>query len=235
MSMTNSEKWFEENVHENQEDLLQVGELAMRSISDKFALTLNKSELVLGIYHKVFEAVRNVLKEKQELYPDYLINIADRVEIGYSNYDNENAEKNGNFMFSIKHLEGKKMNSRDDDTDDTIELATQWNAYNITSDIETIQEIAEKAKKMIEDDLDVSLGSSELIMPIFVTIHEALVSFLTIKRVDEQTCEYEINMCGDFAAGVREDEQANEIIYFIPPVDLRLFMKDDLKATKNVD
>lgn len=235
MSMTNSEKWVADNIHENHEELMQIGELAIRSISDRFALTLNKPELVLAIYDTTFNAIRNTLKEKQDTYPDYSINIADRLEIGYSNYDNENAEKNGNFMFSIKHLPGKKINNRDEDSDETIELATQWNAYNITSDIETVQEIAERAKKDLEERLEVSLGSSELIIPLFITIHEALVSFLTIKRVESQVCEYEINMCGQFAAGVKEDDDANEVIYFIPPVDLRLFMKDDLKATKNVD
>lgn len=235
MSMTNAEKWFEENIHENEDDLRQIGELAMRSISDRFNLTLNKPELVISLYAITFDTIRNVLKEKQETYPDYSINIADRLEIGYSNYDNENAEKNGNFMFSIKHLPGKKINNKDDDTNETIELATQWNAYNITSDIETIQEIAERTIKAIDTKIDLAIGSSELIMPIFITIHEALVSFLTIKRVENGVCEYEINMCGEFDAGVKEDDQANEVVYFIPPVDLRLFMKDDAKATKNVD
>ena len=233
--MTKSEAWFEKNIHENQEELVQIGELAMRSISDKFALTLNKPELVLVIYDVTFKAIIDVLKEKEEVYPDYAINIADRVEIGYSNYNNENAEKNGNFMVSIKHLAGKKINNRDDESDDTIELATQWNAYNITSDIETIQDIAERAKKALDDSFDVSLGSAELIMPLFISIHEALVSYLSIKRVENQTCEYEINMCGEFAAGVREDEEANEVVYFIPPVDLRLYMKDDFKANKNAN
>ena len=68
-----------------------------------------------------------------------------------------------------------------------------------------------------------------------MTVHEALISYLGIKRVELQTCEYEINMCGQFMAGIRETDESDEVIYFIPPVDLRLEMKNDLTSNNKAD
>ena len=233
MSMTKSEAWFEKNINEDEEALRAIGELSNRAIHDKFALTLNVPELPIAMYAVIFRSIKEVLKSKEEEFSDYSIEIANRVKIGYSNYDNEDAEKNGNFMISIKHIPGSKVdNTRDDDEDSnkTIELAAQWNAINITTDIEVIQEIADKAKKNIDDELNVAIGSSELIIPLFITIHESMISYLSLKRVELQECEYEINMAGEFFAGVRENDEGEEEVYFIPPVDLRLSMKDDLAS-----
>ena len=235
MTMTKSQAWFEKNINEDEEALIAIGELSNRAISDKFALTLTTPELPIAMYSVIFRSIKDVLKSKEEENSDYSIEIANRVKIGYSNYDNENAEKNGNFMVFIKHIPGSKVeNTRDEEeeTNKTIELAAQWNAINITTDIEVIQEIADKAKKNIDDELNTAIGSTELVIPLFITIHESMISYLSLKRVELQECEYEINMAGEFFVGVRENDEGEEEVYFIPPVDLRLAMKDDDAANK---
>lgn len=230
--MTNCEAWVENNISEDKDEMNAIGELAIRNLNDNFAISLNSSCIPIAIYGTIFEVIKDVLKEKKEEYADYSINIANRVSIGYNNYDNDDAEKNGNFGVFIKHLtEATSLDTGlSDEENNTIELATQWNASNITNDIEVIQQISDKARKRLDVNLDLQIGSNELIMPIFITVHEAMLSVLAVKKSELEVCDYELNMCGMYRAEISESEDGETSIKFTVPIDLRLEIKNDLTA-----
>lgn len=173
----------------------------------------------------------NKLKSLQKDYSDFQIKICDRLVIGYTTNDNEEDEKNGNFMVSIKHLNCTKKNyDTADPTATSRERTVQWNTNNIIEQPKLLREISIEAIERLKK-IDVTIGFEEAIIPIFVTTYEALIMYLKTKRKETDEFEFEINFMSCFYIGARESEDVDDTIYIRPNIAFKLEIKDDATAT----
>lgn len=224
-------QYFNEYVTEDQNDVLTICESASKIIKDRFKCKLDKPELVAAIYSNIYYSILTQLATFEKEYNDFQINICDRLLIGYSTTEDEDDEKQGNFQIYIRHLNSTKKNddiAEQEATSD--ERAVIWNATNIKDQPKLLREIAIKAKEDLEK-IDVVISSSELIFPIFVSIYEALIVYLTTKRRETDEFQYEINFCSCFNIGARESEEDLDEIYIVPSIASKLTLKNDAQAT----
>lgn len=232
MAETKSKLWFKDNVSENEAELIQIGELANKMLYDKINLGINDPRTTIAIYAKIFDEVCNVVVSKQDEWDEFWLTIADRLQIGYTTTTSEDDEKQGNFMVFIKHIESKqKDDPLDEEEEDTIALCTQWNAENIRTQADIIKEIASRAKKKLEEIINIKIASCEFVIPMFCIIHSQIVNYIRLKRIEEDKSEYEINVAGLYTIGIQETEDAEEDIYFVPSISLKLKFKNDAQAS----
>lgn len=230
--MSKSKEWFEENVIENREELLQVGELANRLLHDKISLAIPDPQITIAMYCNIFETICKVVAKREDEWDEFCVNVANRLRVGYTTTDSDEEEKTGNFMVFIQHMQEQVSNDMlDEDENDTIVLCTQWNAANIKEQTDIIKEISVEAKKQLSSMINIKAESSEFIIPTFCIIHEQLINYIRLKRVEENRSEYELNVAGLFTIGIMETDDAEEEIYFVPSISLKLLFKNDGIAT----
>lgn len=230
-----SKMWFKENVSENQKELMEIGELSNRMLHEKISLGLNDPMTTIAIYAKIFDTICDVVVDQEANWEDFCLNIADRLKIGYTTTSSDDDEKVGNFMIFMQHVYGTtgSDNSLDDDEDedDTIVLCTQWNAANVKAQSNIIKDIAAKGKKALDDIINIKIESHEFVIPMFCIIHSQIINYIRLKRVEENKTDYEINVAGLFTVGIQETDDAEEEIYYVPSISLKLKFKNDSIAT----
>ena len=198
--------YFEEFAHEDTEHIITICESASKIIYDRFKARFDDPRLLAACFSKIYSAFLNRLEALESEYSSFQINICDRLSMGYSTTNDDDDEKTGNFMISITHLNSNKKNENvDDATAKTEERAVQWNTENIISQPELLRKISVEAVEELKS-IDVNIGTTELIMPIFVTTYETMVEYLKIKRREEDAFEFEINFISCFYIGSRESE-----------------------------
>ena len=232
-SITMSEKWFRENVSENIPEITKIMELTNKFLSDHFNMNINKVETTAAMYTKILETICDVIVEKESEYDSFNLNVADRFNIGYTTTDNEDDEKNGNFMVYMTNIENHSNDITIDDEDDkdTITLRTEWNAANIKTQSDIIKEISSKSKATLGDFLNIATQSTEFIMPIFCITHSHILKFIKQQRIEKGLKEYELNICGMYIIGVQETDDAVEEVYYVPGIPMKLRFKNDQMAT----
>lgn len=226
-------KWFRENVKEDEKDIINIGELAIKALYEKIYVTFKRAELPIATAGIIYEAILEYLVKMQNEGKDsFNINIADRLEIGYSSSDNEDDEKVGNFMIYIRHLYNTKKDDLSDDArGSAAELCTQWNSANIVTQADVISKISDAALVKLSKEIDIHGATLDFVIPAFIIIYEQLVGYLKLKRRELNKFEYEINFASCFTAGCRENEEDTDDIYFVPNITSKLRLKDDRKAT----
>lgn len=230
--MTKAELWVNENVIEDKEDMIQIGQLGRKALYDKISLETGSPETTLAIYGSIFNTIIDVLKSKRREYDTYSINIANRIEIGYTTTDDEDAEKSGNFMIYMKHLDGiRNDTSLDEDEDMTVVLATQWNAVNITEQMEVIKEIATESISPMKSNIGIHIQNQEIIIPTFCIIHEQIVAYAKIKRIELDECDFELNVASLYNIRVIETDDGDEKVVYPQNVAGKLNLKSDEQAT----
>jgi hypothetical protein len=170
-------------------------------------------------------------------YTRFKVIVAERFEIGFDNAENDDYEKNGSFMFYIKHLYYKKKDdntSHRDFDDDTITLCNSWNSMNIITDATIIKEIVAKAYDEILK-LDIALEEQIVIMPMVATVYDSMIHFVKIQRAEQKEFEYEINFMSLFDVRAQESDDGEDIIAFTPAIENKLMLKDDGTASSKFD
>lgn len=229
---TKSENWFKKNVKEDEKHIEMIADLSKKALFDTLSITIKTSDVVMALYGSIFETIMDYVKEQQKDKSSYSINIANRLEIGYTNKEDENQEKVGNFMVYMKCLENKgKAAEIDEDETRSVELAAQWNAANVTSNVEAIKEISQRALRSVDDDVDIQLGSLELVIPIFSIIYEQIVGYMKIKRAELDVEELEINLCNLCTVIAQRNDEGDTVIYFAPTVAKKREYKNDKDAS----
>lgn len=224
-------EYFNEYVTEDTEDIITICESASKIINDRFRCKLPKAELVASMFSSIYYSILNELTVFEKEYNDFQINICDRLIIGYSTTEDEDDEKQGNFQIYIRHLNSAKKNDDIADQEATTdERAVIWNATNVKEQPELLRKISIKAKEDLEK-IDVVIASSELILPIFVSVYEALIMYITTRRRELDEFQYEINFCSCFNIGAREAEDELDEIYLVPSIASKLTLKNDAQAT----
>lgn len=228
--------WFRENVSEDAEDLLKAAELANSELHNKISLTFPNPMTTIAVYANIFETICKVIAEKETEWEDFCLNIANRLKIGYTTTSSEDDEKQGNFMVFLQHIYDKTSDDslndeNDNDETDTVVLCTQWNATNVKTQTELINTIASIGKKNLGNLINIKLESPEFIIPTFCIIHSCIIRYLQLKRTEEKNACCELNVAGLYTVGCQETDDAEEEIYFVPSISLKLLFKNDAQAT----
>lgn len=230
---TENERWlryYYDNIYEDEEHIQMISETAISVIRERFHITLNDHRLATAAFLKIFESFIEKLKTLQKDYDNFQINLANRLAIGFTNNDNDEDEKSGNFMLFMQHLrESTKVDSVDDPTVSNIERAVQWNAENVVEQPELIRSLTMEAIKYLRD-IDIQLANNEIIMPIFITYYESIINYLKIHRREEDLFELQLNYSW-FFIGAREGEDGRDTIFIRPSINGKLSLKSDVNAS----
>lgn len=226
--------WYENTVVEDQEDCNNIAGMATKECLKRWNIGIgsdDEPETVLGFYSCVYDTIIDELRSKRGDKNEFAINIADVVQIGYddSNDDGEQ-EKQGNFCPYIYDI-GHKTDVDEDPDLDSIERCVRWNSENIKAQKKTLSEIATNAVKNLHEQLDIHLGSPEAIFPVFTTIHEQLVLYMKIKQAESGESEVMINFAGNFDVYCRLIEGGDVVIEYSPKPSQKLGIKSDAGAT----
>ena len=231
--LTKSEVWFKDNVSENEKELIEIGEIANRILHEKLCIGLNNPMQTIAIYAKVFEALCEVIKDKQDKWDSFVLNVANRLKIGYTTTNNEDDEKQGNFMVFIQNVDNVQADdSLDEDETNAIELCSQWNAANVKEQADVIKDAAAKGRKNLDELINIKIESHEFVIPVFCVIHSAIISYIRLKKVELNQSEYTINVAGLYDITILNNEDGEEEIFFDPSVSLKLMLKNDETASR---
>lgn len=233
-------EYFDAVVHENQEDIVTICESASRRIYDQIGIKFGNKEddakLIGCIFGKTFDSIIAVLKKLEATKTHEDINFCNRFSVGFSTNDDEEDEKQGNFMFYMTDLgNSNKDVEMEDGTTDQKEKAVFWNMENIKENPEVIRDIGIETIKKLSDDLDIKLQCWEFIPPFFSIVYDAIVNYVKIKRHEIDEFEFEIYFMSSFYIGARESEDDGDVIYIRPNIDSKLTIKDDMKGSAKND
>ena len=230
-------KWVEYynfNVTQFEEEIQQIAESTNINLRKVFCINMDDPRMSTAVFLKTFETFVGKLKKLSQQYSNFEINIANRLAIGFNNVDSDDDEKSGNFVFYLRHLKSEtKTEPNSDPTVSNIERCVQWNAENIIHNPEIIRDTVVEAGKALHD-IDIQLGNTEIIMPIFIMYYEAIISFMKIRRRELNEFEYMIEF-PFFRIYCRESEDARDVIMISPTVIGKVTMKDDVAASANAE
>ncbi len=227
--------YFDEFAKEDKDHIITICETASKFIWERFRARFDDPKLLAVTFSKIYSAFLNKLESLESEYSDFKINICNRLEMGYSTNEDEDDEKQGNFMVFIRHLNTTKKNEENDDpTAKAKERAVQWNTENIIDQPQLLKKISVDAIEALKSE-DINLGTSELIMPIFITTYEAIINYLKIKRHEEDAFEFEINFMSCFYIGARESDDDIDDIYIRPNIEAKLKLKNDTAASSKYE
>ena len=232
-----SERWiryYDDNIYEDEDHIQMISETAIAVIRERFHITLRDHRLLTVTFLRIFEGFIDKLKSFQKDYDNFQINLANRLTIGFTNNENDDDEKAGNYMIFMQHLrEATKVDNNSDPTVSNIERAVQWNSENIVEQPELIRSLTIEAVKFLRD-IDIQLANNEIIMPIFITYYESIINYLKIHRREEDLFEMQINYSW-FFIGAREGEDGRDMIFIRPSINGKLSLKSDVNASSRDD
>lgn len=234
-------KHFDEICKEDREEVKSVCTAAAMTIRQNFKYAfIDKDtnefcpEVVAVIFSKTYDAILDELVNLEKKNSEFNINVCGRLDIGYSNIENEDDEKEGNFMIYIRHKNFSHVNSETNyDDPSPKELCVSWSTTNIKDQPEILKRIAANAVEKLKR-VDVIFDTSDAILPIFITVYEHLVLFIQDQRAQANEFEYSINFASCFTIGARETDNGDEI-YIIPSINSKLKLKSDANASAKND
>ena len=238
---------YDDIVIEDKDDIYQIASIAIDRLNTIFGLTFRETEkdpqdprIPLVIFTETYDAVIDHLvkrrkglirndKGEAKSFDSFDLDFAGRFVIGFDNVDNEDDEKEGNFMIYINDIRENKTIEEPRESDDVkpVQKAIEWVNQNITKNPESIKLIALEARERLRN-LDIAFTNHELIMPIFCIVYDTMVEYVDMKRKEQaDPYEYEINFAGCFFVTARESEDGTSVFVFRPSIDSKMALKDD--------
>ena len=234
MAVSKSEEYFEKVAVDDVSDLLAIGEIASNHIYSYYNIKLGKPHVPIAIYSLVFDCILKYLKSLQASKESHSIIIADRLEIGFTTSfeteENEDLEKFGNFSIYMKHLDNNKLTEVDESESKSVVRCVQWNESNITTSITDIKAITKAAVEKLSSELSVQSANPEIIMPLFCTTHDDIISYAKLKRAQTEEFEIMLDVAGCYRLYVRQLEDGVDVS-FKPCVYSKGTIKEDGHAT----
>lgn len=233
-------KAYDSRTFENQKDIALICDTANKVIYDRFRVNLRRPDDPFFSYYKMtamifvetFRAIIQQLLDRRATNATYNINIGNRINIGFSNSDNDEDEKNGNFCPYVKDIPHYTVKDDDDIKLDghCKEYIRNWNQENMIQNPEDTLTIANRALKSLKA-IDINLGSPELVFPLFVTIYESIISYLKIRRRESEDDEFMINFCNCITIDCIGQDDGVDKITIIPAIEDKLNIKSDKNGT----
>ena len=226
-------EYYKLNASENEDDIRIICETANKRLST-FNTKFSDWKLLGAFFCKTFESILMSLKKLEKEWSSFEINFCDRFVVGYSTSDNEDDEKNGNFVPYIRHISAEKKEYNYDSESTANSKFASWVMDNLNSQVDLINKIAGEAIPNLKE-IGIALTSSDAVIVIFTIIYETIVSYLKAKRANEGEFEYEINFLNCFYIGVQESEDGAGDVYIRPNIANKLFIKDDTVASSKYE
>lgn len=235
-------RWFKDYATMNQSDLKIVCDLTARAADDQFRMSLpsGNTEVYGIVFYGTFLTILDFLREKEKDYKQFTIEIANSINIGYTNNTDDDNEKVGNFMPVMEHIginrkyvdEGKPL-----EEDTTCENFMQWKQLNIKKNIEFYNKIQSIAYDRLVKEFRTDIRFEEGIFPLFCIFMDHIVSILKVKFKEvEKTdvSEVSMNVFGLFDVFYSFNSEDNqEVIEFQPNIRMKLALKNDSKASND--
>jgi len=235
-------RWFAEHAVNNTSEMRMICDLTARSAQEQFSINVRSghTEVYAVIFYATFMSILEFIKEKQKTYNEFSITIANSLNIGYTNNDDQDNEKVGNFMPIMEYIGTNRtyVDSESSIDDDKISSnCIHWKELNIKKNVEYYKEIQERAFDKLIKEFNVNLRTSEAIFPLFCIFLDHITSVIKIKYQDaEGTGISEISMnvlsLFDIYYSYNEDED-KEIYEYLPGITVKLCLKSDTVAGRN--
>lgn len=227
-------EWMLLNVVDDVEENIEIGRLAQRKLLSEFNIGFEFPETVIATYGSIYQTIMKMLKEKQSDAPVYGIRIKD-LEIGYDDAEDDGVmEKVGSFcpyICEVPEDELTENTSIDKDGTNSVERCTQWMSNNMQQRANFVNQVSTQALKNLAEDVDIHPAYSVIIFPIFYTIHQQMVEYLKLKRIENNSTEERITFAGMIKTFIRMDENTDVFVEYSPVVSDKWGMKEDSKAT----
>lgn len=234
-------RWFADNAVNNRADLKIICDLTARSAQEQFDLHLpsGNTELYALIFYATFMTILDFIREKEKLYNAFSIEIANSVNLGFTNNSSEDNEKVGNFMPLMEYI-GINRNIVGMDLprtqDRTNESFIQWKELNIKKTVDYYKEIQEKAFNRLNHEFHTDARTSECIIPLFCIFMDNIVSVMKMRfkeAAGTDISEVSMNVLGLFDAFYSYDPDTDqEVIEFAPNITMKLALKSDDTAAR---
>lgn len=234
-------RWFKDYAVNNRDELKIVCDLTARSAEEQFSLYVSSknTEVYAVVFYGTFLTILEFIKERQVKHKEFSIVIANSVNIGYVNNNNEDNEKLGNFMPIMEYI-GINRNIVDNDSssidpEKTTKNFIRWKELNTKKNVEYYKEIQERAYDKVMKEYHTSLRTSEAMIPLFCIFLDHIGNVLKMKYKEAQgtdVSEVSMNVLGLFDIFYSFDEDENqEIIEFQPNIMMKLQLKSDAIAS----
>lgn len=234
-------RWFKDYAVNDERELRIICDLTARSAEEQFKMYLKSgnTEVYAVVFYATFMTILEFIRSKQQLYNNFTIEIYKSINIGYSNSDDDNNEKVGNFMPIMEYI-GINYNIVEEhvelDVDKTSQNFIRWKVLNSKKNVEMYKEIQERAYNRLKDEYKTNLRTSEAVFPLFCIFMDHITSVLKMKfREADGTdvSEVSMNVLGLFDVYYSFNEEDNqEIIEFQPNISMKLALKSDDIASR---
>lgn len=233
-------RWFKDYAVNNREELKIICDLTSRSAEEQFKLYLKtgNTEVYAVVFYVTFKTILDFIKSQQKTRNNFTIEIANSINLGYTNNDNDDNEKVGNFMPIMEYISVNR-NIIDDNSiteDSTTANYLKWKELNIKKTADYYKDIQEKAFEKLRSEYKTSLRTSEAVIPLFCIFMDNITNVLKQKFNELEgtgVSEVSMNVLGLFDVFYSYDEESNnEIIEFTPNIDMKLQLKQDDIASR---
>lgn len=250
------EAWIRDNIPEDEEEkkkIMNWAKVCGKHIFETLDISLDEPAGWIAIYTTVIEKIIEQLAAMRSKHSQYAINIADVVEIGYDDGEiDDDEEKQGNFSPYIFDLEAKnsdnmfEISKEDIDSNEEtagrtveelspIEKCTCWNSNNIKYQANTLNKIATEVMKTLGQDIDIHLGNSVVVFPIFTICHQQLREYMKLLQYESGSSSEAMDICGIFTVYAHLVEEGEVAVEYKPDPSHKLATKSDATATARHD
>lgn len=234
-------RWFKDYAVNNATELKIICDLTSRSAEEQFRMYLKSgnTEVYAVVFYATFMSILEFIRKKQKTYNNFTVEIYKSINIGYSNSDDEDNEKVGNFMPIMEYI-GINRNIVEEDQDLGVDTTAQnfirWQVLNSKKNVEYYKEIQERAYEKLKSEYKTNLRTSEAVFPLFCIFMDHITSVLKMKfkeAMGTDVSEVSMNVLGLFDVYYSFNEEDNqEIIEFQPNISMKLALKADDIASR---
>lgn len=237
---TYSTIWFEDNCKNDKDIMITICNLTAKSAEDQFMMhpRTNNNEIFACIFFATLMNIIDYIKGKQKTWKNFTLQIANSINIGYCNNDDDDNEKVGNFQPILEHIGiNQVLITKSTDTiDATHDNFCRWKTQNIKRSVEYYKEIQERTYEYLISEFAITLPTSEAVFPLFCIFMDYIVSLAKLKYQEnedvKEVSEIHFNVLGLFDIYYSYDEDGDvEHIDLDPGVSIKLRFKNDTIAT----
>lgn len=235
-------RWFKDYAVNNKAELKICCDLTSRSAEEQFMMYLKNgnTEIYAVVFYATFMSILEFIREKQKRYNNFTVEICNSVNLGYTNNDDENNEKVGNFMPIMEHIGVNRVIVDSSDViaeDKTSMNFIRWKDLNIKKNVEYYKEIQERAFEKLKREYKTNLRVSEGVIPLFCIFMDHITSVLKMKYKEADgtdVSEVSMNVFGLFDVFYSFNEEDNVEIYeYQPNIMMKLALKSDSVAGRD--
>lgn len=234
-------RWFKDYAVNNKEELKIICDLTSRSAEEQFKLYLKSgnTEVYAVVFYATFMTILDFIRSQQKTRNNFTVEIANSVNLGYTNNDNDDNEKTGNFMPIMEYISVNRniVDSSSLTEDSTSANFIKWKELNIKKTADYYKEIQEKAFDVLRTQYKTSLRTSESIIPLFCIFMDNITNVLKQKFNELEgtdVSEVSMNVLGLFDVYLSYDvDRGEEIIEFQPNIKMKLALKQDDTAARD--